>query len=648
MSVSVMKRLTVIASLGDEAPLIKRLVKLKCVEVTSAHSDDYGYLLDGVNYDGKRLEIEKKIAVLERVIPALYKRTARGGGLFAKRLKINRDEFISDGSYDVAWGIASEADRALSRIAECRNEIMNSESEMLALVPWSAYGVALNYSGTQNTEIILGTFPAQTAISTIQEALGELLCGVEIVSQDEGAVYASIFAHRSQSDEVQRRLTELGFLRVSFKGVDTTPKKAIMALHEKKDALEAELKELEESLHGYAELIGDIELLWDIERTNLTIVESSQQMARTEKCVVLSGWVPGQYEERVGAALDDFGCAYDIRSALEGEEPPVHLSNNGFASNFEWVVGMYSYPKYGSFDPTMIMSIFYFFIFGLMFADVGYGLLLTLGGLLIPRLIDLSPGMKRSFYMFGYCGISSMIMGVLFGGWFGDLPYAIMKNFMGIANAEEVVPFFNGVLFNPVKDPMAFLIFSLGVGAVHLIAGMVVKFVILCREGKVLDAIFDIGSWFIIFAGVAVFALVGALAGGIVCGVGALMIIVMHGRGEKNIFMRFAKGLLGLYDITSYASDLLSYSRILALGLAAAVIAQVINLIGTMVGPSVGGFIALVLAFLIGHTLNLAINILGSFVHTSRLQYLEFFNKFYEDGGKQFEAIAPSEKYTVD
>ena len=195
---------------------------------------------------------------------------------------------------------------------------------------------------------------------------------------------------------------------------------------------------------------------------------------------------------------------------------------------------------------------------------------------------------------------------------------------------------------------MMFLIVSLAAGGVHIIAGMAINFVLLCKKGRVLDAIFDIFSWWIVFAGIGIIFLVGTTEGLITVGVGALIIILTHGRHEKNIIMRFLKGLLGLYDITSYASDLLSYSRILALGLAAGVIGQVVNLVGTMGGASIFGFIALIAACLIGHTLNLAINILGSFVHTSRLQYLEFFNKFYEDGGEKFEALEPSEQYSKE
>ena len=165
------------------------------------------------------------------------------------------------------------------------------------------------------------------------------------------------------------------------------------------------------------------------------------------------------------------------------------------------------------------------------------------------------------------------------------------------------------LLLDPLQDPMSFLVFSLAVGAVHLIAGMAVKFVILCKDGQVWDAIFDVGAYWVLFAGLGLL-FVAPDIGKWVAIAGAIFIVLTHGRDAKNIFMKFFKGLLGLYDLINYASDLLSYSRILALGLSAGIIAQVVNLLGTMMGPTVAGFIMMVAVFLIGHTLNLAINLL--------------------------------------
>ena len=321
------------------------------------------------------------------------------------------------------------------------------------------------------------------------------------------------------------------------------------------------------------------------------------------------------------------------------------LKNNAFSKNYEYVVGMYAYPKYGSVDPTLVMSIFYFIIFGLMFADVGYGLFLTLGGFLGAKFLKPKEDTKKLLTMFGYCGISSVVCGVLFGGWFGDLPYAIMENILKIPDPQHAVPFFNGLVMNPLDSLTDFLIVAFAIGLIHMVSGMAIKFYSLCRNGEVFSAVFDIGSWWVVFAGL-VLLVVNPMIGGIVAGVGVLMLIATQGREAKGI-MKLLKGIMSLYDLVSYVSDLLSYSRILALALVAAVIGKVINLT-TMMASNPAGFIVMILIMIVGHGLNLAINVLGSFVHTSRLQYIEFFGKLYEEGPRGYRPAQNSDRYTIE
>jgi V/A-type H+-transporting ATPase subunit I len=282
-----------------------------------------------------------------------------------------------------------------------------------------------------------------------------------------------------------------------------------------------------------------------------------------------------------------------------------------------------------------------------MFADVGYGLILTLacfGGI---RLLNPKQGLRRMMYMFGYCGISAIVMGLLFGGWFGDFPTAIMENLLGVSVDTTVGHFFgSGLWFNPLDNPMLFLILSLGFGFLHIVAGMAIQFYVLCKDGKPWEAVCTILPYWVIFAGVILMLAVGVSVGLTVFIIGAVMVLLLNGYGIKNPFSRLMKGLGGLYGLVNYMSDLLSYSRILALSLVAAVLAKVINMITLMGRSGAVGVVVMILILLVGHTFNLAINVLGSFVHTSRLQYLEFFGKFYEDGGRAFEPAEPSQEYS--
>ena len=638
-----MKKLSVLTPKGEADAVVKRLMRLRCVEIRRA---DVSSELLACNYDAEVTRAEEKVRRISEALPLLTKYTKRKSSLRRRLIKTQAESFVATGSYSTAWSVVDEVLEIKAAIARLGEEEKRTGEDIKAMLPWKNLDTPLDFAGTDTTAQVLGTVPAGVDLPALNAALEEQLASLEVVSEDNSSRYISVLYHRAGEDGVNRIFAEYGFIKTTFT-ISAMAKAELDRLRALIPTFDIRLQEYVDRLVQLAVLLDDVEILYDMEETARLAAENMQKLAATKLCVLVEGWVPADREATVGAALSKLDCAYEMQEPEGDDVPPVLLKNNGYATNFEWVVGMYSYPKYGSYDPTFIMSIFYFIIFGLMFADVGYGLILTLAGLILPKALAFKPGLKRMFNMFGYCGISSMIMGVLFGGWFGDLPYAIMENMMGMENAKEAVPFFNGLLFNPIDDPISFLIVSLAMGAVHLIAGMAVKFYLLARAGKWFDAIFDIGSWWLIFGGIGVLILVGTLPGGIMIGIGVLMIVFASGREAKNPVLRFLKGLLGLYDITSYASDLLSYCRILALGLAAGVISQVVNLIGTMGGATVVGFIALLLSFLLGHGLNLAINILGTFVHTSRLQYLEFFNKFYEDGGREFKPEEPSSKYST-
>ena len=663
MSVCVMKKLTVLAPERDADKLVRRLMRLKCAELSTVPLGDLpdGGTLLRYDCDTARAEAERRVAAVSAAMPLLDAYTAKAKPWNKKPIAVTAEEFCGSGRFDAARETVAEAlSLGEQQVAE-QNEYNRLNALCRTLTPWLDYPRPLSGESTALTEVWLGTLPKNTLLSAADDALADLHAGVEEVARDEDAVYVSVLTMKQDADAAARALAGLGFLRISFKGLPDEKATAAenLALCQKAmDEGDTSLQIIVDSLRRLSERRPELQVLFDLETTTLIAAREKQKLATTEECVVLEGWVPAEREGKVAAALNKLPCAYGMEEPAEGEEPPVLLKNNAFAANFEWVVGMYSYPKYGTFDPTGIMSIFYFLIFGLMFADVGYGVLVTLIGFLAPKILRMKPSMTRMLNMFGYCGIACAVCGFVFGGWFGDLPYALMTSFGGyetVEAAKEAFPIFNGLVvtlggdpisLNPLDNPMAFLVISLAMGAVHLIAGMAVKFVLLCKQGDVFAAIFDIGSYWILFAGLALVFLQPNI-GWIVVGVGALMIVATYGRSQKNFLMRIAMGFKGLYDLINYASDLLSYCRILALGLASAVMAQVFNLLATMGGPTPVGFVLLVAVLLIGHVLNIAINLLGAFVHTSRLQYLEFFGKFYEDGGVGFAPAVPSEEYST-
>ena len=665
MSVSTMRKLTVFAPKEQSDALIRRLMRLRCVQVR--RTDGGEQQLEHVACDAQRAAAERRLALVTEALETLAKFSGRKG-FVQTRNQLDVEKFMAE-RYESATKAVQQTLANKQREQECRAEMAATEARMHTLAPWLTYASPLSQTETGCCEITLGSLPAKTQISAMRTALAECCAEIESVFSDTDGEYVCVICHKDDAAAAQRVLAENGFIKSSLKEFSDLPRAEYDACALALSNLQIELGQLQAWMFELAEGLDDMEALWDVENSALTLATAKQKLAQTESCVVLEGWVPIGRADKVAEVLGNTECAFEFEEPGEDDEVPVLLQNNKFAQNFEWVIGMYSYPKYGTYDPTMIMSIFYFILFGLMFADVGYGALLALGGFLIPPAIKMRDGMRRTFNMFGYCGIACVICGVIFGGWFGDMPYVLM-NLFGMYESTEAamaaVPFFNGLqvalgdklyALNPLTDPMPFLAIALGIGAVHLVAGMIVKFVLLCKDKQVFSAIFDVGSWLILFAGLGVFFL-HKTAGIATVALGVLMIVCTAGREAKGPVMKLLKGLLGLYDLINYAADLLSYSRILALGLASAVIAQVINMVGTVFGDILGGMfdnavlnialrcIILLAVSLIGHSVNMALNVLGSFVHTSRLQYLEFFGKFFEDGGEGFAPVAQSDRYT--
>lgn len=304
-----------------------------------------------------------------------------------------------------------------------------------------------------------------------------------------------------------------------------------------------------------------------------------------------------------------------------------------------------------------IMAACYVFLFGLMLSDAAYGFIVFLMCFLaLKKFPRMEENLRKSLRLFMYCGLSTLFWGVMFGGYFGDAVDIVSRTYFG---HTVTIP---ALWFVPLNDPMKLLVYSMLFGVIHLFLGLGLKGYMLLKDGKVVDFICDVVLWYLLLLGLILMLLPTELFGSIaqmnivfppvlnslakgMAIAGALGILVMSARDKKNPILRLALGAYDLYNITGWVSDVLSYSRLLALGLATGVIASVINQMGSMVGNNVFGVIVFILVFCFGHLFNLAINLLGAYVHTCRLQYVEFFGKFYEGGGKAFRPFKQITKY---
>ena len=677
MSVSAMKKLTVLASSKDADAIVRKLMNLKCVDIRSTKAGEGLVPFDTLECDSQKSEAEKRLSDIRRALPTLCRYTQRRAGLGRIVHRVDRDAFCRDSRDVLAWKTVCDTLAITEDVEEWNEELTRSQALLVALGPWLSYDAPLNASESAKTRLCLGSYPAGTSALDVREELAEKNAYLEEISEDESGLYVAVTMLKEDAEAVEKCLVERGFLKATaLSEIEKTARAASEAAEQRIEEIGLQLLRAEEQLREAAENLADVEILADIEETTVRVCQQKRKLAATKNCAVLQGWIPEKAEERVARALSEFFCACEVEEPEEGEEPPVLLKNNGFASNFEWVIGMYSYPKYGTYDPTLVMSIFYFIIFGMMFADVGYGLLLVLGCFGGIKLLNPREGLRRSMTMFGYCGISCMIMGVLFGGWFGNLPTAIMNSFIyhadGVAETTAIGKFFyNGLIFNPIDSSIGFLLVSLGMGEIHLIAGMAINMIETCKKGRVLEGICSTVPYWVLFAGIDLmvpslyvnmfmtdpsavsaatadtFALLSTI-GSYLMFAGFGLIFLLKGVGNRGFVGWLVGGLGGLYSLISYASDLLSYSRILALGLVAGVIAQVINMLTALGSGGVVGFILMLVIMILGHVLNLAINLLGTFVHAARLQYIEFFGKFYEDGGEPFAPALPAEEFSED
>ena len=357
-----MKKLTVITPMNEMQAVVRRLVRLRCVEVRQIDIETHDGLLMKASYDSQKSSLEASIAEIDKALPMLNKYSQRVLGLGDSRVKVDRTEFISDGSYDNAKKIVKKTNELICRLDATKSNISSLEANICAIEPWSRLDFPISIKETKKTKVILGSFPVGVDMNAVKEAIGESYVHLEEVSTDKTAKYCCIISLKTDADDVFRSLVQFGFVQIQLPDMSLAPSQAIATIKAQIKEVRAEVENIINEIRKISDYLSDVEVLYDIEKTNLTNIAVMQKTANTERCTFVTGWVPDFCQKKVENMLDKHTCAYEMAEPDEEDNPPVHLKNNGFASTFEWVIGMYSYPKYGSFDPTFIMSIFYFFI----------------------------------------------------------------------------------------------------------------------------------------------------------------------------------------------------------------------------------------------------------------------------------------------
>ncbi|MCG8502575.1 MAG: V-type ATP synthase subunit I [Firmicutes bacterium] len=645
MAIVKMNKLSLIGLESDKDAMIECLMKMGVVEITNLEQkiaeDQWA---DLVKRDGAEDEVacfDADITKVKSAIDYLQQYDKRKKGLFEPKKTITYDVYAEMiHNLDKTWEVAEQIgkyDEQLSALRAEENKLSNLTG---TLEPWRSLTVPVDITSTQATMVALGVVPVLVDIDGLERELYEQVpeSYMEAVNADKDQHYLSVIYYTSYEDKVMQVLKQSGFSRVAFKELQGTIQENITKAENRIKEIEAERSQIEKRIAGLTGEKDQLEILHDHLQVQKDRKKVLGNIAKTEKIFMLEGWLPAKNSEKVEKSMrEQWDCVLDISAQDAEEEPPVLLENNAFVKPFELITELYSLPNPKGIDANPFMAPFYFVFFGLMISDAGYGLIMAiLTGIIISKykLQGLAEKLIKLLFL---GGISTFIWGALFGGWFGNIVDAV-------TNGTYTIP---PLWFNPLNDPMKLLLWSFIFGGVQLYVGMGIQAYKLIRDGKALDALFDVGFWYIFLTGLVLLFLGGTAAtvGQYMALAGAGLLVITQGRSQKGIIKKFMMGILSLYNVTGFLSDVLSYSRLLALGLATGVIATVVNTMGTLFGFNVGGIIILIIVFIGGHAFNILINALGAYVHASRLQYVEFFGKFYEGGGKAFQPFKMNTKY---
>lgn len=631
-----MKHLRLLGMESEREALLKAMQDMECVEISSIDGSEEALKSGFAKPDDKALMSAQEASRAYRTALASLDRFApEKKGMFRKRQGVSRATFFSAESEENARTAAETINKDTRRLGEIESERTKNEALRATLAPWltvdaplgGADGALAVFFGTAGLNV------TDDALKALADSLDGLLTWQQ-ASSDRSLRYLLVMCHGSVKERALSALRDLGFSTVSFRGMTGTAKENDKALAENLAALEKERQEIEQHIAG---LGGKREALLEAsDRAAIALrrEEAKSRLVGTDKVFLLEGWLPADRCAEIEKTLKPFTCAIETREPTEDEYPqvPVQLKNNKLTRPLNMVTEMYSLPAYGTLDPNPLMAPFFILFYGIMMADMGYGLLMMIASVIISKKYRPKGTSGELFSLLGLCGISTFIMGALTGGFFGDF----LTQLVAIVSPGTV--FALPKLFDPLDDLTMILIGSMALGMVQIVTGMAISLIEKCKRKKFLDAFFEEITWWTVFIGIALLALGKGAA---VLYVGCALVLlgpIVQGKGWGKL-----TGVFGsLYNhVTGYFGDILSYTRLMALMLAGSVIAQVFNMLAAMPG----NVIAFIIISMLGNAMNFGLNLLGCYVHDLRLQCLEFFNKFYVDGGKPFRPMTLDTEY---
>ena len=654
-----MDRFTIVGHLAEKDRLMSLFVKCGNVEIRRTAEIDNTVVNLDVDYrqevNNKLSEIDFAFAFIKDADEKIKKHEKANDikdsvlpkkKLFTPQPSYKYDEFnaITYKEYELFDEI-----HALHALNDRQNEIksqrMRTKAEIASLSSYKNFPLKFNrFKDTANTVFILGEisvsklFNVEMALDAMKETKG---VEHEFYPSDTSVGALAVIAHKDDKQEVLKLLSESDFSPCNY-NYDRTAEEVITELNKRLEDLDkAELENAYKAVK-YNGSIDYLQLLYDYYLVRLETVDAGDMTRQTATCYVMEGYVPSDEIDEVKKLVDESGLSLEFNSHHVEEDDtdvPTKLENKKLVQPFEPVTNMFSVPNYKEKDPNTIMGIFYFLFFGLMVSDAGYGVVLSIASLLAIFVMHPKKSTERLLLLLFLGGISTTFWGIMFGSWFGIL---------------GVKP----VMFNTLEGqgPLYLLILSLVMGLIQIIVGLIMRAYAAFRRGKWFDAIADAFTWLFVFAGLIMIVLpmvftmpdIIKTIGLVLVITGLVGILLTAGRKKPSIAGKIVGGFTGLYGIINFMGDLLSYARLFGLGLATGAICMVVNQMGGIIMtllPGVFGIIVAVIVLVVGHAINLAINTLGAYVHNNRLQFVEFYSKFYVGDGREFKPLGSSVKY---
>ena len=639
MSIVKMKRLRLIALARDRDELLSSLLHAGCVEVSEPPADLADPLL---RRDKARVaEAKSELAELKQALSVLRRQAPQKEGLLTPRQVVRERDLLDHGAMAAALEKARTVNDHAKAAGQCSARETRLNAELQSLRPWEACDLPLNEAGTRCVAVLLGTVPSAVDFDAMAGAVSEAAeaSQVTLLSADGQQQCLEVLVHRSQEGAALEALRSYGFSLPQFKDASGTARDNVRRLEEELEAVRAQRQAELDAIRAMGPETGALKLCVDQVQQVLATEETKERILAGGSILCLDGWVDEPNVSKLEQALAAFDCAWELTDPAPEEYPkvPVKLQNGPLTRCMNMVTEMYALPVYGTVDPNPLMAPFFILFYGIMMADMGYGLLMVLGAIFMIKKMRARGGMRNFAELLFYCGISTFVLGAITGGFFGDFLTQLVSIIS--PGTEFALP----ALFTPMNDTIAILGGSLVLGFIQIITGQIVSFVEKTRKGHLMDAIWDEGTWWVLYLAVGLLALgVGNIAGyPVVLIIGIVMLAVGSTRNAKG-FGKIGSFVGAVYNgVTGIFSDVMSYARLMALMLSGSIIASVFNTLGGITGNV---FFFLLISML-GNTLNFALNLLGCYVHDLRLQCLEFFGKFYQDGGKPFRPLAIHTKY---